>query len=96
MKPDSSKWQEKRQWAQIEIQDIPCRHKKKKKPAFFYHKGDQTLEQAAKKSHGVLILGDTRNPARHSPGKLAFVDPALSRVVGPGDLQRSLPSSNIL
>lgn len=35
MKPDSSKWQEKRQWAQIEIQDIPCRHKKKKNPLVF-------------------------------------------------------------
>ena len=60
----------------------------------FCDKSTVTLEQVAWKGCGVSILGDIQNPAGH--GQPALAKPALSRGVGLGDLQRSLPTSAVL
>lgn len=44
----------------------------------------------------VFILGTVQNSNGHSPGQLALGDPALIRVGGLDDIQRSLPTSTIL
>ncbi|KAK4830092.1 hypothetical protein QYF61_008519, partial [Mycteria americana] len=56
----------KRQWAQTEIQEIPPKCKK----ALFYREGGQTLELVAQRSCGVSIPGDTQT--EHSPGQPAL------------------------
>ena len=66
MKPDSSKWQDNRQWAQMEIQHIPCRRKNKKKPTFFFFtvgviKHWKRLPR--KVGGGISVLGETRKPS---------------------------------
>lgn len=61
------------QWTKIP--EGPLKHKKK----HFYSDGGQTLEQAARINCGVSALGDTSNPARHSPGPPALADPALKK-----------------
>ena len=67
--------EDKKQWAQVETQEIPFKHKK----TLFYCDGDQTLEQITQRGCGVFILGDIQNPAGHSPEQPALADPVLSR-----------------
>ena len=50
---------DKRKWTQIEIEEIPFKHKKK----LFYTEGDQTEEQVVQRGCGVSILGGNPNPA---------------------------------
>ena len=62
----------------------------------FYCEVDWTLAQVAQGDCGVSVLGDTQKPAGHSPGQPTLGGPAWAGGVGPGDLQRSLPTSTIL
>jgi len=68
-------WQDKRQWAKTEIQEILFKLKKKLFPC----EGSQTLEQVAQKGCEVSILGDTPNSTGHSPQQPALVHPTLSK-----------------
>lgn len=45
----------KRQWAQVEIQEILFKHKKIPQP-FFHYEGGQALVQFAQNGYGVFIL----------------------------------------
>ena len=54
----------------------------------FYGEADQTPEQVAKRSCGLLIL--------ESPGKPTLIDPAFRSGVKLDYLQRSVPASTIL
>lgn len=49
-----------------------------------------------KRGYGDSIPGDYQKLNGHGPVQPALVDPALSRGLRPGELQRSLPSSAIL
>lgn len=64
-------WKDKRQWAQIKIQRILFRNKKKISP--IYCKGYQTLEQFGRTADVFSIWGDIQNltgHAGHTPGNL--------------------------
>lgn len=63
---------------------------------FFYGKGDGTLKLVAQRAYGVSNLENIPNPTGHSPENPALFDPALSRGIRQGDLQRSLPTSPFL
>lgn len=52
--------------------------------------GSQTLDQVAQRGSG-----DVQNPASHGPEQPAPADPALSRDLGLGNLQRCLPTSAV-
>lgn len=52
--------------------------------------------QIAQRSCGVSIPGDIQNLSGHGPGQPALGAPALSKVLGIGDVQRCFPTSTIL
>ena len=58
-----TQWQDKRQWAKLETQEIAFKHNKK----LFYCESDWALAQVAQSGHGVSIHADTQNPDGHSP-----------------------------
>ncbi|KAK4830404.1 hypothetical protein QYF61_010915 [Mycteria americana] len=70
---------DKKQWAQIQIQEIQLKHKK-----FYYCESDQRLDQSAQRPYGISIFGDIQNATGHGRGQPAVVGPALSRGIGLG------------
>lgn len=83
----TAQWQDKKQWAQPQTQEILSEHKK----TVFDCEGSQTLEQVALRGCGLLTLGDIKNLAGHGPGQLSLGEPCLRREVGL-DLKESLPN----
>jgi len=60
----------------------------------FYCEGDQALAQVAQRAGGVFLLGDIQKPQGHCPGQPTLGDPSSAGgLVGPDDLQSSLPAS---
>lgn len=53
----------------------------RKKPFFFGFDKGKTLEEAAQKGCGVLILGDIQDLAELIPEPSALANPALARVL---------------
>lgn len=60
--PSGTQWQYKIEWMQLQIQEIPFKHKK----ILFYCQGNKTLEHPAQKYFGVSSSGDTQNPTGQS------------------------------
>lgn len=77
-----------RQWAKIEIQEIPFKHKKK----LSYCEDGQTLEQVTQRWHRVS--SHTQNMTGHDPEQPNLVDIALRMRAELDNLQRS-PSISI-
>jgi len=65
---DSSHSKDKRQWAQIEIQEISFEQEKK---PLFYREGGQTLAQVALSAYVVSIHGHTQTLTGHGPEQLS-------------------------
>lgn len=65
------------QWAQIEVQEIPFKHKK----TFFFMVRLAEHWSGLPRGPAVSILGDNQNAIRHGPGQ-----PAIAGLAGAGEL----------
>jgi len=79
-----AQFQDQRQRARTEPQEFPSTSG-----------GTLSVAQVAQGGGGVSTLGDAQEPSGHSHGQPALVV-LLEQGVGPGDLQRPLPTSTLL
>jgi len=69
-----AQWQDKRQRAQTEAQEVPSEHEE----GLLLSEGDGALEEAAQGGCGVCFSGDIQDPPGQGPVQLAVGDPALA------------------
>ena len=68
----NAQWQDKRQWAQTEAQEVPSEHEEELLPS----EGDGALEQVAQGGGGVYFPGDIQDLPGQGPVQPAVGDPA--------------------
>ena len=83
-----AQWQDQRQWAQTETQEVPSQYQK----TLIRCEDDWALAQVAQRGCRVYVPQDIQKPSGHGPGQPA----PGNRVTGCGDLPRSLPTSATL
>ena len=82
---------DQRQWPQGETWELLYEHQET-----LYCEGGWVLAQVAQRGGGVSILGDIQKSSGYGPGQLDLADLAISREVGLGSVQTSLPTSTVL
>ena len=89
---NGAQWQDKRQRAQTEAQEVPSEHEEELLPS----EGDGALAQAAQGGCGVSFSGDVQAPPGQGAVQPAVGDPASAGGVGLGDPQRSNPEHAVI
>ena len=71
-----AQWQDKGQWAQTEVEEVPSEHEEE----LFPSDGDGAQEQAAQGGCGVSFSGDVQDLPGRGPVQPAVGDPASTGV----------------
>lgn len=96
-RPDSSPWCPVKETGSVfQTQQYPKYSKCHLNIRNLYVRVIDHWNRTPKKEKTLLILGDIPNPPGHDPGQPAPIYPPLSMDVGWDDLQRPLPTWNIL